>query len=43
MFLLKVSGHPRNNLRLEDTFLTVEQKTDDGWTVIANDASWETK
>lgn len=38
----QVSGHPRNNLRLEDTFLTVEL-LDGDWIVIATDADWETR
>ncbi|XP_065225637.1 neutral ceramidase [Planococcus citri] len=37
-----VAGHPRNNLRHEDTYLTVEL-LDGDWTVIATDADWETK
>ncbi|XKL62114.1 hypothetical protein PGB90_001947 [Kerria lacca] len=36
-----ISGHPRNNLRLESTYLTVELFTGN-WTVIATDANWET-
>lgn len=40
-----VSGHPRNNARREDTFLTVERREpgSGGWRVIATDANWETK
>lgn len=38
------SGNPRNNVKQEDTFLTVEQKQANGsWKVIATDANWETK
>jgi len=43
-FLLQVSGHPRNNLMTESTFLTVEQLGDDEvWIPVATDADWETK
>ncbi|XP_064213868.1 neutral ceramidase isoform X2 [Tribolium castaneum] len=39
-----VSGHPRNNLMTEKTFLTVEKLADNGkWIVLATDADWETK
>ncbi|XP_044261927.1 neutral ceramidase-like [Tribolium madens] len=39
-----VSGHPRNNLMNEKTFLTVEKLTDgDKWIIVATDADWETK
>lgn len=37
------SGHLRNNLMLEDTFLTVEVLEAEGWRVVARDADWETK
>ncbi|KAK7602643.1 hypothetical protein V9T40_006617 [Parthenolecanium corni] len=37
-----VAGHPRNNLRLENTYLTVDLYTGN-WTVVATDANWETK
>lgn len=37
-----VSGHLRNNLMLEDTFMTVERFEDDGWVVVAEDSDWET-
>ncbi|XP_035670506.1 neutral ceramidase-like isoform X2 [Branchiostoma floridae] len=37
------SAHPRNNLQLDGTFLTVERKKDDGtFEVVHNDASWDT-
>ncbi|XP_044727443.1 neutral ceramidase isoform X2 [Chrysoperla carnea] len=39
-----VSGHPRNNLMHEKTFLQIER--DDGqddWKVVATDADWETR
>ncbi|XP_078579900.1 neutral ceramidase B-like isoform X2 [Branchiostoma floridae x Branchiostoma japonicum] len=37
------SAHPRNNLQLDGTFLTVERKKDDGtFEVVQNDASWDT-
>lgn len=38
---LQVAGHPRNNLRTESTYLTVE-RFDGNWTVVATDANWET-
>jgi len=37
-----VSGHLRNNLMLEDTFMTVERMVEDEWVVIAEDSDWET-
>ncbi|KAG7162528.1 Neutral ceramidase-like [Homarus americanus] len=39
-----VSGHPRNDVQLGGTFLTVERQSDAGdWQVVATDASWETR
>ncbi|KYN01821.1 Neutral ceramidase, partial [Cyphomyrmex costatus] len=39
-----VSGHPRNNLMTESTFLAVERLEDDEvWIPVATDADWETK
>jgi len=41
-----VSGHPRNDLRTEDTYLTVERVENEDekiFEVVANDASLETK
>merc|ERR1712142_472993 len=39
-----VSGHLRNNLMLEDTFMTVEKLVEgSGWVVIAQDSDWETR
>ncbi|XP_076167554.1 neutral ceramidase [Ptiloglossa arizonensis] len=39
-----ISGHPRNNLMTENTFLTIERLTDDEvWIPAATDADWETK
>jgi neutral ceramidase len=36
-------GHPKNNLRLQDSFLQVERKNADGtWSVVAYDWDWET-
>lgn len=35
-------ANPRNNMRLEDTFLTVERLEDQRWEVVATDANWET-
>lgn len=43
-FFSQISGHPRNNLMTENTFLTVERLTDDEvWVPVATDANWETK
>merc|ERR1719244_1085070 len=38
-----ISGHLRNNLTLEDTFLTIEKQEEDGWVVVARDSDWETR
>ncbi|CAH1134646.1 unnamed protein product [Ceutorhynchus assimilis] len=39
-----IAGHPRNNVMAEKTFLTVERQDANGnWTVVATDASFETK
>ncbi|CAG2166320.1 unnamed protein product [Oppiella nova] len=38
-----VGAHPRNNAKLESTYLTVEKQNGDKWDVIATDANWETK
>uniref|UniRef100_U5EWG2 Neutral ceramidase n=1 Tax=Corethrella appendiculata TaxID=1370023 RepID=U5EWG2_9DIPT len=39
-----VSANPRNDLRQEDTYFTVEKQGDSGnWHVVATDADWETK
>jgi len=38
-----ISGHLRNNLMLEDTFLTIERQEEDGWVVVARDSDWETR
>ena len=36
-------GHPKNNLRIQDSFLQVQQKNADGtWSVMAYDWDWET-
>lgn len=45
VFVTFVSGHPRNNLMLESTYLTVEKLNNDGasWTVVATDGNWETR
>ena len=37
------SGHPRNNLMQESTFMAVEKKHGSSWKVIARDTDWETK
>lgn len=38
-----ISGHPRNNLFSEDTYLTIEMLHNNTWKVLATDANWETK
>lgn len=39
-----VAGNPRNNIRLDDTFLTVEQKQSDGsWEVVRTDDDYDTR
>lgn len=40
-----VSGHPINNMKLDDTFLTIEKwnSNTSRWDVVATDANWETK
>ncbi|XP_034181151.2 neutral ceramidase isoform X2 [Osmia lignaria lignaria] len=39
-----VSGHPRNNLMTESSFLTIERLGEDEiWIPVATDASWETR
>merc|ERR1712032_155305 len=37
------SANPRNNLRTEDTFLSVERQDGDSWTRVATDGDWETQ
>lgn len=39
---MKVAGHPRNNLMLEETFLTVEFKERNTWKTIRTDAHFDT-
>lgn len=36
------SGHPKNNLRTQSTFMEVQFWRDDHWQVIATDNDWET-
>jgi len=36
-------ANPRNNLRLQGTFMTVERQDGSDWTVVATDSNWETK
>ncbi|ORX82000.1 Neutral/alkaline nonlysosomal ceramidase [Basidiobolus meristosporus CBS 931.73] len=38
-----VGGHPKNKITLEDTFLTVEMQSSDGWKTVKNDGDWSTK
>jgi neutral ceramidase len=38
------SANPRNDLRTDGTFLTIEREAGGGnWTVVATDSSWETR
>ena len=37
------TANPRNNLRTEDTFLTVEIQQGSDWKVVATDGDWSTK
>jgi len=38
-----VGANPRNNVRQEDTYLTVQKQNDDGtWTTIRTDNDWTT-
>ena len=38
------AGNPRNNVKLDDTFLTVEQKQqDESWKVVRTDDDYDTK
>jgi neutral ceramidase len=43
VFVSFISGHPRNDLQQEGTFLTVERFENETWHLIATDANWETK
>jgi len=36
-------ANPRNDLRTQDTFLTVEQQVNGQWQVVLNDGDWDTK
>lgn len=36
------SGHPKNNLRTQGTFMEVQRWNGSQWTVIANDNDWQT-
>ena len=38
-----VSGHPRNDLKLGETFLTVEKYDGSEWVPILTDDDWETE
>ena len=37
------TGHPRNNLRTEGTFLEVQRKVNGTWQVVARDNDWSTQ
>jgi len=36
------AANPRNNLRLEDTYLSVDRLVNGRWQVVATDGNWET-
>jgi hypothetical protein len=39
-----VSGNPRNDVLLDQTFLTVEREDGaDNWVVVHTDSDWETR
>ena len=35
-------GHPKNNLRTQDTFIKVQKKEGSSWVTVANDWDWDT-
>jgi neutral ceramidase len=35
-------GHPKNNLRTQDTFLKIQKKVNSNWLTIADDSDWNT-
>ena len=35
-------GHPKNNLRIQDTFLKVQNKVGSNWVTVSNDWDWDT-
>lgn len=35
-------GHPKNDLRIQDTFLKVQKKVGSNWVTVANDWDWDT-
>jgi len=37
------AGHPRNDLKTQDTYLKVERKEGTSWVVVARDRDWETR
>ncbi|MFQ5846138.1 MAG: neutral/alkaline ceramidase [Candidatus Methylomirabilales bacterium] len=36
-------GHPRNNLKIQDTYLEVQRRMKRSWVTVATDLDWETK
>lgn len=36
------SGHPKNNLRTQSTFMEVQRKVNGSWQAVANDNDWQT-
>ena len=36
------AANPRNDQKLQQTYLTVEQETSSGWTVVRSDGDWDT-
>ncbi|CAG0885332.1 unnamed protein product [Cyprideis torosa] len=45
MQLMEIGAHPQNNFRTESSYMYVERLDEETgtWTVVANDADWETK
>jgi neutral ceramidase len=37
------AGHPRNDLKIQDTFLRIERQDGPSWTTVALDRDWETR
>lgn len=38
-----ITADPRNNLRTNETYLTVERREGAAWRVVFDDSNWETK
>jgi len=37
------AGHPRNDLKLQDSYLRIERQDNSNWTMVALDRDWETQ